>query len=617
MPPRRDAFAMDHPIIITFLILAIIAFMSFAAEVLKPVAFAVLLSFALAPISGFLQRRGVPRALAAALTVMLALAVLAAIGYQVGQQLTTMAHKVPTYEKHLIAKLQHFRPKGDGALEKTTKALHEVSQTLLQGDNQHKPGVVDVNVVSEPSVAQRLHTVFGSTLEYLGAAVFLLILVFFLLINRENLTERLIRLVGTNRVSLTTKTMEEVDHRISRYLVMFATVNSSVGLIVGVGLHLIGVEYATLWGVLAALLRFIPYLGPGTAFLLPFLFSVASVSDSEWRQPLMVIALFGVLEILANSYLEPVIYGKTTGVSSFGLLVAALFWTWLWGALGLLLSTPLTVCLAVLGKYVPGLRAFAVLLGEDPPLTPDVQFYQRLMGMDQDGAAQILEEQFRTRPRVEVFDQVLVSALSQAKRDSARGDIDEREHTFVWRVIGDVLDDLEQTTELVLSSASEDSAMQDSEPVTSEPRNEVVILGLSADAHDESLVLRMLHILLQPHGFSLTIVDDVGTPLELVERVAEHKAELAVLSQLPPGGLTATRYLVRRIRARFSDLPLLVGRWTEAEDDVEVSNQLKSAGATQVITTLAEARDRIVKRFERANAETAGIDVSAATAPIR
>ena len=207
--------------------------------------------------------------------------------------------------------------------------------------------------------------------------------ILFMLINREALGDRIVQLFGHRQINLTTRTMKEIGQRISHYLASIMLVNLGFGLTVGGGLWLIGVPYAALWGCMAAMMRFIPYVGAGVAFLLPLIFSVAYFPG--WRQPLEVVAFFGVVEV-ALSYLEPVIYGKTTGVSALGLLVAAMFWTWLWGLLGTLLSTPLTLCLAVLGKYVPSLGFFATLLGQDAELDQNIRFYQRLVSLDQDGA---------------------------------------------------------------------------------------------------------------------------------------------------------------------------------------------------------------------------------------
>ena len=419
MPARRTTVALDHPIVTTFLIFAVIGFMSLASEVLKPLALAILLSFALAPLAAFLERRGLPRAASVVLTILLALTVLGGVTYKVGQQLNLLANELPRYEQHIKNKITLFKPQQENALDRLSQMGKDVAKSLDKPPQFE--GVQQVSIVSQPSFTQRLQTAVGPYIESLGVVSFVLILVLFILSTREDLSDRIVSLFGRNRVSLTTRTMEEVGQRISRYLAMFTLVNSTFGLIIGVGLWAIGVPFAVLWGVMFALLRFIPYVGPAAAFALPMIFSFAYFQG--WRELLMVVALFGTLEVVANSFLEPVIYGKTTGVSALGLLVAAMFWTWLWGALGLFLSTPLTVCLAVLGKYVPGLGVFATLLGEDAALEPDVRFYQRLLAVDQDGATAIVEAALKQQPRDEVFDQILVPALSRARaRSSERRD---------------------------------------------------------------------------------------------------------------------------------------------------------------------------------------------------
>jgi predicted PurR-regulated permease PerM len=533
--------------------------MSLAAEVLKPLALAVLLSFALAPVARFLERQ-LPRSVAVILTVVVALGALGAIGYILGTQLTTLAYHLPEYRERVLAKLptgwDFLKPTQETAVAKLSEVAGDVAQSLL---------------------------------EILGVGSFVLILVLFMLMSRDDLSDRIVQLFGRRRVTLTTRTMEEAGQRISRYLGMFATVNSTIGLVVGVGLSAIGIPLAVLWGVLAALFRFIPYVGPATAFALPLVFSIAD--DPGWQKPLMVIGLFAGIEILANSFLEPVIYGRTTGVSALGLLVAAMFWTWLWGALGLLLSTPMTVCLAVLGKYVPGLGIFATLLGEEAQLEPDVRLYQRLLAMDQDGATMLVEDELKQRPRVEVFDQVLIPTLSRAERDRARDDIDERELTFVWRVVGDLLDDLEETPEVNLKSLA--PATQEAPTIPDSVR----VLGLAANDHTDALALRMLGLLLAPSGCRLSIIESSETPLRLAEQIAEIDPQLVVLSHLPPSGFTTARYLVRRLRARFPELPILVGWWRESGDPNQVTEAMMTMGASHVVFRLADARTRILDRL--------------------
>ena len=570
MASPRKLSPLTDPFKLTLLIFGVIAFMYFAGEVLKPLILSVLLSFGLAPAARYLERWGLPRAAAVVLTGVLTLGTLGSVGYVVGQQLTALANRLPDYQDNIEKKLNRvIQPGQQSAAERLSGFADRLSakmQNPVQSDQDGQVPVQKVEVISQPSFQERLKATIGPYLEFLGLGSFVLVLVLFMLMGRDDLGDRIIQLFGHQQVSLTTRTTEEIGRRITRYLATFALVNSSFGLVIGVGLALIGVPYSVLWGCLAAMMRFIPYVGPAMAFVLPLVFSFAQFPG--WAQPLEVIALFAVMELVMNSFLEPVIYGKTTGVSALGLLVAAMFWTWLWGTVGLLLSTPMTVCLAVLGKYVPNLRFFATLLGEDAELEPDVRFYQRLVALDRGGAVALVEEALKQKPRVEVFDEVLIPALSRAERDAARDELGEQEQAFVWRVVDEIIENLEGTTEVSLaaphfggdgSSSASGNAM-DSPPVT--------LLGIAVQDTSDVLVLKMLGQLIGPSGCALEIITEVGSPLELAAKVNEHLPKLVVLSHLPPSGLVQARYLVKRLRAQFAELPADRGpvgrdRWSD------------------------------------------------------
>lgn len=597
MAAQRKTSPMDHPVVITLLIFAIIGFMYQAAEVLKPLALAILLSFALVPISRQFERLKLPRVVSVVLTVVLILGSLGFVGYKVGQQLDSLANNLPQYEQRINDKIQGMKPGQANALTKVKDIVGDVGKQLTPDRGNSK--IQQVRVVSEPDFGAQISKLAGPYIEGLGSAFIILILLLFLMINRENMSDRLIRAFGHGKISLTTRTIEEVGHRISKYLVMFAMVNSTFGLIVGLGLWAIGVKYALLWGFLAGFLRFIPYAGAATAFALPLLFSIAT--EDAWTKPLLVIALYGVLEVAANSFLEPMIYGKTTGVSALALLVAAMFWTWLWGGIGLILSTPLTVCLAVLGKYVPSLGFFATFLREEVDLEPGVRFYQRLLAMDQDGASSVMDSVLAKYPRAEVFDWVLVPTLSMAERDFARGDIDEREQAFILRVATDVLADLEGQPEVDLASlslASETASAEAKHTRLGTTETETLpapkVLALPANDATDVFVLRLLRHLLEPSKISMTIAEGVESPLKIVERIDAEEPDVVLIGHLPPNGLTATRYLVRRIKARHPQLTVVVGRWDEARDAEGAAALLKSAGASTMLGSLAEARDYLV-----------------------
>lgn len=614
MANARPTSTLNDPFKLTILIFAIVAFMYFTAEVLKPLALSILLSFALAPPVRRLVRIGIPRAGAVILTVVMSLGLLGGLGYVVEEQLTALAFKLPDYQENIEKKLRSvLKPGQESAAEKLTnmsdRVMAKLDKPSAAGVDQPDSAedarkIPRVVVVSEPSFQERLRTTIGPYLEFLGVGSFVLILVLFILMGHEDLSDRIVSLFGDRQVSLTTRTTEEIGQRISRYLATFALMNSAFGLVIGVGLAVIGVRYAVLWGCLAAVTRFIPYVGPAVAFLLPLVFSFAYFPG--WFEPLMVVALFAVIETLLNSFLEPIIYGRTTGVSALGLLVAAMFWTWLWGTLGLLLSTPLTVCLAVIGKYVPGLRFFAVMLGEEAELDPHVRFYQRLVALDREGAEQLVEEAQKRWPRADVFDKILVPALRLAERDAARDGLEEREQAFIWQVIGEIVDNREGVPELTLQSLAPTSASgaplapvagatSEAETETS-PSTPVGITGVAVVGTSDVLVLKMLGQLIAASGCSLEIITDAESPLQVVEQVAERNPELVVVSHVPPEGLAQSRYLVSRLHAHAASLPVLVGRWDETGNTAAAAERLTKVGATQVVFTLADAREWILAK---------------------
>ncbi len=441
---------------LTLLIFGIIAFMYFTGELLKPLALSVLLSFALTPAARLLERLGLPRTAAAVTSVLIVLLCMGGIGYVVGEQIVSLADRLPNYQENIERKLRRvINPEQQSTADRLSNMMDQMTAKLEKprGDRSGQLAPLPkVQVVEEPSFQDRLRSASGPYLSFLGIGSFVLVLVLFMLVGREDLRDRIVGLFGYRQVGITTRTMEEIGYRISRYLATLSLVNSGFGVIIAVGLALIGVPYALLWGCLAAMFRFVPYVGTAIAVALPLIFSFANFPG--WIEPLEVLALFGAVEMTLNSFFEPIIYEKTTGVSALALLIAAMFWTWLWGTLGLLLSTPLTVCLAVLGKSVPDLRFLAILLGDKADLPPDVRLYQRLVALDRAGAEEVVQTALKGRPRVEVFDQVLIPTLSRAEYDASRGDLDDVEQAFVWDVIGDVIDHLEGVEEFDLASAS-------------------------------------------------------------------------------------------------------------------------------------------------------------------
>ena len=404
-------------------------------DILIPLALAILLSFMLAPIVTRLRRWGLARIPSVIAVVVLLFVVLLGLGSIVASQIVHLAEHLPRYEWNLRAKIRDLPialPSG-GVVERTADMLRDLRKELekatkepeAQGTDaaaEQPPKPVLVQVQESATPLQTLREIGGPLVKPIATAGLVLVFVIFMLMQREDLRDRIIRLVGSGDVARTTEAMNDAAKRISRYLLMQLVINVLYGLPVGVGLYFIGVPNPILWGMLATILRFVPYVGPMIAALFPIALSFAVAPG--WTAPLLTIALFVTLELFSNNILEPWLYGSSTGLSPVAVLVAAVVWTTLWGPVGLLLSTPLTVCLVVLGRHVPQLAFFDVLLGDEPALPPELKFYQRLLARDPDEATELAEEYLEDEPLEKLYDGVIIPALGLAEHDRLRGSLD-------------------------------------------------------------------------------------------------------------------------------------------------------------------------------------------------
>ncbi len=450
-----------------------------------------------------------------------------------------------------------------------------------------KPTTV-VLAPESPTWLARMPALLNSLLETLGSLALALVLVVFMLLKREDLRNRLIRLVSHGQITVMTKALDDAGQRISRFLLMQLIVNAAVGLSVGLGLLAIGVQYAFLWGFLVAVFRYVPYIGVWIAALPPIILSLAMFQG--WIQPLLVIGLFLVIELVASNVAEPRLYGHSIGVSEVALLVAAAFWAFLWGPIGLVLSSPLTVCMAVLGKYVPQLKFLDVLLGDEPPLDAHVTFYQRLLARDQDEATQLILAQAKASSPEQVYDDFLVPALNYAKRDRERDDLTESDEQSVLQAIREILEDLGERRE---------AANQAEEAIHAEDRGNasapIPLRVLACPARDQAdrLALEMLRQLLDPAKWVVEVAAVEMLTADLVAQVAEQAPALVCIGALPPGGLAHTRYLCKKLQARFPEVKIIVGRWG-LTDGVEANReQLQDAGANLMTTTMLETRSQL------------------------
>ena len=581
-----------------------------AQTVFIPVAMAVFLTFLLAPLITALQRRGLRRLPAVLLVVMLAAAVLGGGVWLVTAQVTSLAGDVPKYTDNIMAKVKRLRHLGEGSV---TSGLEKMMKKISVEWNQpadkptgkkekedadkppasvsEKPTAVPTAVVLQPESPAwlaRLPALLSSLLETLGSLALALVLVVFMLLKREDLRNRLIRLVSNGQITVMTKALDDAGRRISRFLLMQLIVNVTVGLSVGLGLLAIGVPYAFLWGFVAAVFRYIPYIGVWIAALSPMILSLAMFAG--WVQPLLVLGLFLTIELLASNVAEPRLYGRSIGVSEVALLVAAAFWAFLWGPIGLVLSSPLTVCMVVLGKYVPQLKFLDVLLGDEPPLDAHVTFYQRLLARDQDEATQLVLAQAKASPPEQLYDDFLVPALNYAKRDRERDDLTESDEQFVLQATREILEDLGERQEAA-AQAKEAVHAEDQPPASAPIR--LHVLACPARDQADRLALEMLRQLLDPAKWIVEVAAVETLTADLVGQVADEAPALVCIGALPPGGLAHARYLCKKLRARFPKVKIIVGRWGLAGGIEANREQLHDAGADLTATTMLETRSQL------------------------
>jgi len=406
-------------------VILVVAVLRYAEDVFIPLALAILMTFLLAPIVDFLHRLRINRALAVIVSVAVAVALMAVLIYVIFNQFTDVVEKLPGYRRQLRANLADLTGFVRGGMSGTTEAMEQLTREINRAAPTvagHRVPVVQV-VETPPTGMQSLHNLIAPLVKPLGTAAVVIVFAIFMLLRLPDLRDRLVRLLGPENLRTTTEALEDTAQRVSRYLLMQTLINTWQGLWVTLGLWHLGVPNAMLWGALTVVLRFIPYIGPWVAAAMPVTVSIA-VFDS-WSKPLLVAGLFVVLELISNMVLEPWLYGKRTGVSPLALLVAAAFWTWLWGAVGLFLAIPLTVCVMVMGKHIPQLEFLYVLLGDEPMLDPHEQLYHRLLAGKRDEADALLAQTLRSKSPRRVCDEVIVPAVRLAERDHARGGLDE------------------------------------------------------------------------------------------------------------------------------------------------------------------------------------------------
>ncbi len=609
----------------------IIAALYLGREVLIPITLAVLLTFVLSPVVTLLRRIHVPRVLAVLFAVVFAISIILAVGSVIGMQVASLASDLPRYANTIERKVNTIESFVSSRVESVEKRLGRgekaspgeaatpnPASTAPEG-TAPKPVPVEVQQPSPAplTIAQRILSPVLSPLEEL---LIVLIVAIFVLLQKDDLRDRLIRLFGSSDLHRTTLAMDDAAHRLSRYFLAQLAINTMFGVIIGLGLYIIGVPSPVLWGIIGTLLRFVPYIGSFIAAVLPT--ALAAGVDPGWGMGVETAALFVLVETITGQFIEPMVYGHSTGLSPAAVVIAAIFWTWIWGPVGLILSTPLTLCLVVLGRHVDRLEFLDVILGDQPALTPVENFYQRMLAGDTDEAQDQAEHLLKERSLSSYYDEVVLKGLQLAAADAQRGVLAEGQIEGIKQAVEALVVDLGSHGDEEPHPATEAAAHADSPAAEKAPAVEVApglvpvvadhlaptwrgakpVLCVAGRGPLDEAASCMLAQLLGKHGLGARVAPYEAASREGIHTLDVEGVAMVCISYLDLSGAPShLRYLVRRLRRRLPHVPLLVGLWP-AEDALVKDEQMRALlGATYYASSLHEAVDDCLQAAREAS----------------
>lgn len=597
-------------------LLVVVTGLYFGRDVLVPITLAMLLSFVLAPLVDLLRRAWLGHMLSVILAVILALGILIALGTVIGAQVAELGKDIPRYQATVEQKIERLQETTtgliSGALNRFHRQLGAVSgapgpgrappsgapaQSPAREAPAQKP--VPVQVVQPTPPAIRIGAqVLSPILHPIATAGIILVVTVFTLLQKEDLRDRAIRLFGSGDLQRTTVAMSEAGSRLSRYFLTQLGINTSFGVIVGIGLYVIGVPNPVLWGILGVLLRFIPYIGSYIAALLPI--ALAAAVAPGWSMAGWTAVLYVVTELAMGQLVEPLVYGHTTGLSPLAVIIAAIFWTWVWGAIGLIISTPLTLCLVVLGRHVEHLEFLDVLLGDRPALSPVESFYQRMLAGDPDEALEHAEAYLKERPLSSYYDEVALEGLRLAAHDARRDALSPSKVERLNQSIGELVHDLRRYDDRSTAAGGDDEEKRETAEATDdvldksrlpqEWQGEAPVLCIAGRGPLDEAVASMLAQLLQKHGLGARVVPHEAVARARINELDVRGVAMACVCSVEISGSPAhLRYLLERLRARLPDASLLVGLWPP-EDSVLRNEALgRTMGADCYVSTLHDA----------------------------
>ncbi|TPK13737.1 AI-2E family transporter [Mesorhizobium sp. B2-5-9] len=572
-------------------IVTTVAALYFGREVFLPIAIALLLTFALAPLVSALKRAGIPRIAAVIVSVLGAFAALALFSFIVATQVSELAQNIPVYQANILTKVRSLKETGvgGGIIARLSKVVERVGQEIDRQETSppaatlEKPREpVPVEIVSRERPLEVLQNIVGPLISPLGSAGLIIVVVIFMLLEREDLRDRFIRLVGYGDLHRTTEALQDAGKRVGRYLLMQLVVNIVYAVPIAAGLWVLGIPNALLWGLLALGLRFVPYIGPAIGMLLPLFLALAVAPG--WSLVLWTAALFVVMELITGNVVEPWLYGSRTGLSSLAIIVAAIFWTWLWGPLGLVLSTPLTVCLVVLGRHVPQFEFLDVLFGNEPVLEPHARLYQRLLAGDPDEATDHAEEMLEEKYLVEFYDKVAIPALLLGEQDRARGVMGDQQRRQVAESALAMVANLDDSAH---EEAEEEDAppAAEEEPDDKDPSREdetelpdgtdMSVLCTGGRGELDDAAAGMLAQVLEVQGTTVSKAGFADMEPANIRRLELETIDTVVVGFLNRDSIKHARFLVRRLKRAKAALRVGIVFWSQAaNEDKEAAEKL-------------------------------------------
>ena len=572
------------------ILVACIAVILFLGKVLLvPLAFALTLSFLLGPVVAWLERRRMPRTVAVALVSALTCAGVLLVFYVVFSQVLHIAETLPQYRENIERRINVLHSPAEGSITKAFETLEELGGEVFSSGAAPATDALPVRIVDgKTTQLAAAGLLMKRVFQPLGEFAIVLVFAMYMLVNREELRHRLLLLAGMGRINLMTRALDDATVRISQYLVMQFEVNACYGVLFGCGLFAIGVPEATLWGVIAGVLRIIPYLGTTVGMVLPLILSIA-VSTSWWP-PVLVVAWFVVLEATAANFVEPWLFSSRTGISSLALLASAIFWTMLWGWPGLVLSTPLTVCVVVIGRHVPQLGFLHSLLGTNAQLSPAAYFYERLLANDQREARAITERFLdEGRSLVELYDTVLVPALSLTEEERHQGALDAVRSNFIFLSVGELVALLSEHDEAGAPKREKSARTLLMESLKPKPKKEFAVVCISAGDRADEMTTQMLTQLLERANYQTLSIAAAALAPEILRGMAAERDTVIFVSALPPFAFAEVRAICQRIRTLMPENRIAVGLWNTTEDNDEMLARFGAAQPDVVLGSLAAA----------------------------